>query len=166
MPVSRRSGRQRPCSPRHSVTGPWSWEWKRSRNVPSSYTTGRWLLGTPLLEAAACLSSWNGTPALQRSALPCRMGTRGLAGLVAGERERALARVYLCTATARAGQMAGHYLQAQWPDMVPGTAPRTSRLLSGMCAPHRLDARRHCRPARRRPVDLAVVGRLGHDTLA
>jgi hypothetical protein len=36
---------------------------------------------------------------------------------VAGECERAPASVYLCTPTARAGQMAGHYLHAQWPDI-------------------------------------------------
>ena len=80
------------------------------------YTTGRWLLGTPLLEAAACL-------VLERhpSRAPVRYradwGTCGLARLVAGERAGALASVYLCTPTAHAGQVAGHYLQAQWPDM-------------------------------------------------
>ena len=129
------------------------------------YTTGRWLLGTPLLEAAACLVLER-HPSLAAVRYRAEWGTRGLARLVAGEREGALASVYLCTPTARAGQMAGHYLQAQWPDMSLVLLPRTSRYLSGMCAPHRLDARCHCRPARRRPVDLAVVGRLGHGTLA
>jgi hypothetical protein len=44
-------------------------------------------------------------------------GTHGLARLVTRECERALGSVYLCTPTARAGQTAGHYLHAQWPDM-------------------------------------------------
>ena len=80
------------------------------------YTTGRWLLGTPLLEAAACLVLER-HPSHAAVRYRAASGTRGLARLVAGEREGALASVYLCTPTARAGQMAGHYLQAQWPDI-------------------------------------------------
>jgi hypothetical protein len=80
------------------------------------YTTGRWLLGTPRLEAAACLVLER-HPSLDAVHYRAEWGTRGLARLVAGECERSLGSVYLCTPTARAGQMAGHYLHAQWPDM-------------------------------------------------
>ena len=80
------------------------------------YTTGRWLLGTPLLEAAACLVLER-HPSHAAVRYRAASGTRGLASLVAGEREGALASVYLCTPTAHAGQVAGHYLQAQWPDI-------------------------------------------------
>lgn len=80
------------------------------------YTTGRWLLGTPRLEAAVCLI-------LERHASLAEVhyraacGPHGLRRLVEGERAPALAGVYLCTPTARAGHIAGQYLQAQWPDM-------------------------------------------------
>jgi hypothetical protein len=80
------------------------------------YTTGRWLLSTPLLEAAACLVLER-HPSRAAVRYRAEWGTRSLARLVAGECEGALASVYLCTPTARAGQVAGHYLQAQWPGM-------------------------------------------------
>jgi hypothetical protein len=80
------------------------------------YTTGRWLLGTPRLEAAACLVLER-HPGLAAVHYRAERRTHGLARLVAEEYERAPARVYLCTPTARAGQMASHDLQAQWPDM-------------------------------------------------
>jgi len=80
------------------------------------YTTGRWLLGTPLLEAAACLVlERHPGPAAVRYRAAC--GIRNVARLVAGEREGVLSSVYLCTPTVRAGQMACHDLQAQWPDI-------------------------------------------------
>ncbi len=79
------------------------------------YTTGRWLLGTPLLEAAACLIlERHASLADVRYHAAC--GPHGLDRLVEGERERAMAGIYLCTPTARAGHAAGQYLQAQWPD--------------------------------------------------
>jgi hypothetical protein len=80
------------------------------------YTTGRWLLGTPLLESAACLILER-HPSLASVRYRAAWGTHGLSRLVEGEREEALACVYLCTPTARAGQTAGQYLQAQWPDI-------------------------------------------------
>jgi hypothetical protein len=80
------------------------------------YETGRWLLGTPLLEAAACLVLER-HPSLAAVRYCAARGTQGLAKLVAEERETALASVYLCTPTAPAGQAAGHYLQAQWPGL-------------------------------------------------
>ena len=80
------------------------------------YTTGRWLLGTPLLESAACLILER-HPSLAAVRYRAARGTHGLASLVEGERAETLARVYLCTPTARAGQMAGQYLQARWPDI-------------------------------------------------
>ena len=54
MPVSKRSGRQRllttaQCD-RALVLGVETFQ-----ECAELYTTGRWLLGTPLLEAAACL---------------------------------------------------------------------------------------------------------------
>lgn len=80
------------------------------------YTTGRWLLGTPLLEAAACLIlERHASLAEVRYHAEC--GTHGLDRVVEGARERAMAGVYLCTPTARAGHVAGQYLQAQWPNM-------------------------------------------------
>ncbi|HEY5870516.1 MAG TPA: beta-ketoacyl synthase N-terminal-like domain-containing protein [Candidatus Tectomicrobia bacterium] len=80
------------------------------------YTTGRWLLGTPLLESASCLILER-HPGLAAVRYRAAWGTHGLASLVEGEREEALAHVYLCTPTARAGQMAEQYLHAQWPDI-------------------------------------------------
>jgi beta-ketoacyl synthase-like protein len=80
------------------------------------YTTGRWLLGTPLLESAACLILER-HPSLAAVRYRAAWGTHGLATLVESECEEALACVYLCTPTARAGQMAGQYLQARWPDI-------------------------------------------------
>jgi hypothetical protein len=80
------------------------------------FTTGRWLLGTPLLEAAACLILER-HPSLAAVRYRAAWGTHALASLVEGECEEALARVYLCTPTVRAGQRAGQYLQARWPDI-------------------------------------------------
>jgi hypothetical protein len=80
------------------------------------YTTGRWLLGTPLLEAAACLILER-HPSLAAVRYRAARGTHALASVVEGECEEALARLYLCTPTARAGQRAGRYLQARWPDI-------------------------------------------------
>lgn len=80
------------------------------------YATGRWLLGTPLLEAAACLIlERHASLAEVRYHAAC--GTHGLARLVEEERERAMTGVYLCAPTARAGHAAGQYLRAQWPGM-------------------------------------------------
>src|SRR5215471_10922587 len=48
----------------------------------------------------------------------------------------------------------------------PHARTRALRYLPGMLASYRLDARHHCRAARRRAIAVAVVGRLVHATLA
>jgi len=79
------------------------------------YMTGRWLLGTPLLEAAACLILERHA-SLAEVCYHAACGIHGLHRFAEGERERAIAGIYLCTPTARAGHAAGQYLQAQWPE--------------------------------------------------
>jgi hypothetical protein len=79
------------------------------------YKTGRWLLGTPLLEAAACLILER-HPSLAAVRYHAAWGARSLPRLVEGERDGTVANVYLCAPTVHAGQAATQYLQAQWPD--------------------------------------------------
>ena len=78
------------------------------------YAAGRWLLGTPLTEVAACLI-------LERHAslagvrYSAARGESGLGSLVQQEPEQAVAGVYLCTPTTHDGQRAASYLHAHWP---------------------------------------------------
>ena len=78
------------------------------------YTAGRWLLGTPLTEVAACLI-------LERHASLAGVrygaggGASGLHRLVHAEPVQALAEVYLCAPTRQAGQRAAQDLHVHWP---------------------------------------------------
>src|SRR5215471_5634229 len=78
------------------------------------YAAGRWLLGTPLTEVAACLI-------LERHASLAGMrysaarGESGLGSLIQQEPGQTVAAVYLCTPTTHDGQRAAQYLQSHWP---------------------------------------------------
>ena len=85
MPVSRRFGRQRPLLTTAQCDRALVLGVETFQECAELYTTGRWLLGTPLLEAAACLVLER-HPSLAAVRYRAERGTRGLARLVAGER--------------------------------------------------------------------------------
>ena len=78
------------------------------------YAAGRWLLGTPLTEVAACLI-------LERRAslagvrYGAARGEHGLRRAVPHEPGRTPAQVYLCAPTRHDGQRAAHDLHGYWP---------------------------------------------------
>jgi hypothetical protein len=80
------------------------------------YTTGRWLLGTPLVEAAACLIL-EGHRSLAQVHYSARSGAQGLRQLLEEAPTHEVAGVYLCTATAQASHRAVPCLRERWPDV-------------------------------------------------
>lgn len=80
------------------------------------YAAGRWLLGTPLVETAACLL-------LERhAALPrvCYRAETGEAGVMLVDtllQEQTVTTVYLCVPTLRAERRIAAHLQAHWPHL-------------------------------------------------
>ncbi len=78
------------------------------------YAAGRWLLGTPLTEAAACLILEQHS-SLAGVRYGAARGESGLLSLVQQELGQTVAGVYLCTPTPHDGQRAAQYLQACWP---------------------------------------------------
>jgi len=97
------------------------------------YQTGRWLLGTPLLEAAACVI-------LERSQSAGAMhyraahGTQGLAQLLEAEDAPGQMPVYLATPTQHDGQSAGQYLRTRWPGLALTVVPEQLGICLA-CAP-------------------------------
>jgi hypothetical protein len=97
------------------------------------YAAGRWLLGTPLTEMAACLI-------LERHASLANVryraarGDTGLHSVVLAAPGPALAGVYLCTSTTSDGQRAMPALQTYWPD-VPRTTVHERCGFCLACAP-------------------------------
>jgi len=78
------------------------------------YAAGRWLLGTPLTEVAACLILERHV-SLAGVSYDAAGGESGLRRLVQAEAGQGVGSVYLCTPTAHDGQRAAQYLQAHWP---------------------------------------------------
>jgi hypothetical protein len=80
------------------------------------YTTGRWLLGTPLVEVAACLIlERHGS--LAQVHYSARSGVQGLHQLVDEAQAQGVGGVYLCTSTAQENQRAVPCLRERWPDV-------------------------------------------------
>jgi hypothetical protein len=80
------------------------------------YTAGRWLLGSPLAEVAACLILERHT-SLADVCYRAARGEPALRSVMLAAPGPALAGVYLCMPTTSDGQRATHTLQAQWPDV-------------------------------------------------
>ena len=78
------------------------------------YATGRWLLGTPLVESAACLILER-HESLAQVHYSARRGAEGLLQLL--EEAQAVAGVYLCTSAAWEDHSAVQCLRARWPDV-------------------------------------------------
>lgn len=80
------------------------------------YGAGRWLLGTPLVETAACLLLER-HEALSRV---CYRAETGAAGVMLADtllQEQTVTTVYLCLSTRRAEQCVAAHLQARWPHL-------------------------------------------------
>ena len=80
------------------------------------YTTGRWLLGTPLVEAAACLIL-EGHGSLAQVHYSARSGAQGLHQLLEEAQAQGVGGVYLCTSTAKESHRAVPCLRERWPDV-------------------------------------------------
>jgi hypothetical protein len=80
------------------------------------YKTGRWLLGTPLVEAAACLIL-EGHGSLAQVHYSARSGAQGLRQLLEEAQAQGVGEVYLCTSTAQESQRAVPRVREHWPDV-------------------------------------------------
>src|SRR5262245_5351419 len=78
------------------------------------YARGRWLLGTPLTEVAACLVLDRHT-SLAGVRYGAARGERGLPSLMQQVPGQAVAGVYLCAPTMPEGQRAALHLHTHWP---------------------------------------------------
>ncbi len=84
------------------------------QDCPELFRAGRWLLGTPLVETAACLileRSAGLTPVGYHSA----GGPNGLTQVLQSAGPHPPGNICVCAPTAAAGQAAGHTLHAYWP---------------------------------------------------
>lgn len=80
------------------------------------YAAGRWLLGAPLTEVAACVLLER-HPRLSIVGYQAGRGAGGLGHVLQAEACGSVAQMLLCTPTARTGQQARAAVQAQWPDV-------------------------------------------------
>lgn len=80
------------------------------------YTTGRWLLGTPLTEVATCLILER-HPSLTGVRYHAARGEHGLCHVLQAASASAGAEMTLCMPTRRAGQQVVSSLKAGWPSL-------------------------------------------------